>query len=143
MATLDAGHAPWGATRADVQRGPGGQPEGAGGAAAPPLRARTLGLSTEHVSIEHIRSEKRRLGRQVSREKVVLAALVQTRALVVDVAEALDIDERGASRACKGRDPFDVGDVLAIARSGPGGLRLARRLIALLSAQVDAIEFHD
>ena len=66
--------------------------------------------------------------------------MAETHALVLDVADALDVDARAAGRALTGEKPIDVGDVLAIANTGPGGVRLARRLVSLLRDEIDRID---
>ena len=44
--------------------------------------------------------------------------------------------------SCKATNakPIDLGDVLAIANTGPGGVRLARRLLSLLRDEIDRLE---
>lgn len=108
----------------------------------PPPALRAKPLRMDEANIGHIRSLRRRRGRERARRLIVLPAMEQVRALIADVAEAIDIDERAASRTVHGRDPFDFGDALCIAESGPGGLRLARRIAALFSAELDRIESH-
>lgn len=100
-----------------------------------PLRAKPLRLA----DATHVRSDVRREARRESRG-LVLRVMVEARALTVDVADALDIDERNAARALSGDKPIDIGDVLAIARSGPGGARLARRILSALRDAIDASE---
>ena len=97
-----------------------------------------LPITREHLerATAHVRSDARGEGRRRSRE-LVHAALTEARATVLDVAEALSIDERGAARALIGERPVDIGDVLAIARTGAGGVRLARAIMRELELEVE------
>lgn len=107
---------------------------------SPPRRS-ALPLTSEHLATAtaHLRSDTRARWRRESRV-IVARALVEARATVADVAEALSIDDRGAGRALQGERPVDVGDVLALAASGPGGARAARRVLTALRDEVDEIE---
>lgn len=100
-----------------------------------PIRAKTLRLA----DATHVRSEVRREARRESRG-LVLRVMHESKAMTIDVADALDIDERGAARALSGDKPIDIGDIIAIARSGPGGARLARRILSALRDSIDASE---
>ena len=104
-----------------------------------PARAKSLPLSREHLLATHMRSDSRATWRAASR-LIIAEAMRDARALDVDIAGALEIDDRGASRALRGERPIDAGDILAIAASGPGGARLARRIMARMRDAVDAIE---
>lgn len=89
----------------------------------------------------HIRSSARRGGRTLARLQIVGPAMRETRATVLDVAEALDVNERLASRTLRGAQPLEVGDIVAIALAGgPGNIRLARRMAARLVQTIDGIE---
>lgn len=101
--------------------------------AAPP-RAKSLALD-----VAHIRSVTKRDERCESRVLLQEAMRIE-RALVLDLADALDVDERLAARVIRGRHPFDLGDLLALARSGRGGARLARRILAMLGDAVSKLE---
>ncbi len=103
------------------------------------LRAKPLPRVAAFVSMRHIQSETRGPWRSRSRE-LLDQAMHEARAVVLDVADALDVDARNAGRAVSGEKPFDLGDVLALAASGPGGVRLARRLLSLLRDEIDRIE---
>ncbi len=110
-------------------------------AALPQPRAKSLTISQDAVDrhVEHMRSGPRADGRKRSRE-LLRQGLTETRCLACDFAEALDIDERGAGKAITGERPVDIGDLIALGRGGRGCLRTARRLIALLSAELDRVE---
>lgn len=101
-----------------------------------PLRAKPL---PRLVALRHIQSETREPWRRRSRE-LVDVAMVEARASTLDVADALAVDARAAGRALNGEKPIDLGDLLAIAASGPGGQRLARRVISQLRDEMDRIE---
>jgi len=96
-------------------------------------------LRHEDFDVAHIRSASRRGGRRESR-RLLRQAMTETRALVLDLADGLDVDERGARAALQGRRPIDMGDVLAVGATGPGGLRLARRWLALVRDELDRLE---
>lgn len=66
--------------------------------------------------------------------------MAETHCLVLDVADALAVDVRAAGRAVTGEKPIGLGDLLAIANTGPGGVRLARRLMSLLRDEIDRID---
>ena len=102
----------------------------------PPLRAKPLPRS---VTLRHIQSTTREPWRRRSRELLDLA-LVESRACVLDVADALAVDTRAAGRALTGEKPLDLGDLLAIAAGGPGSMRLARRVLSHLRDEMDRIE---
>lgn len=104
-----------------------------------PQRLRAKVLQPEDFDVDHIRSAARRGGRKESR-RLLRKAMGETRALVLDLADGLEVDERGARAALQGRRPIDVGDVLAVGATGPGGLRLARRWLALVRDELDRIE---
>jgi hypothetical protein len=101
-----------------------------------PLRAKPL---PRLVTLRHIQSETREPWRRRSRELLDLA-MIESRACVLDVAEALAVDTRAAGRALTGEKPLDVGDLLALAAAGPGSLRLARRVLSQLRDEIDRIE---
>lgn len=85
-----------------------------------------------------LRSPIKRAKRLRSRE-LVRDAMVSERALVLDFADAVGVDERTARRALaidEKAAPIDLGDVLAMAETGPGGARLALRVVAVFQAEV-------
>lgn len=99
-------------------------------------RSSVLPLTPEHYS--RVRSASRRDGRD--RSRVILKGVMKAeRALTLDVADAFDVDESTARRAIAGAAPVDIGDTLAMAKSGAGGARLARRLLVALLSEVDAL----
>lgn len=99
-----------------------------------PPRAKAL-----RIDCEHVRSSLRKGHRERSRE-LAHEAMESERALIIDLAEWLGIDERLVSRSLRGEAPLDWGDLLAFAASGRGGARLARRVMALLGSEIDRIE---
>ena len=107
--------------------------------APPPHHARAKHLKLGADNVVHLRSAVRKAGRLRSRE-LLRQAFADTRALTVDLADALDVDERNAARALTGEKPLDIGDVLCLASTGPGGSRAARRLLALLRDELDRLE---
>lgn len=85
-----------------------------------------------------LRSPMKRLARRRSRE-LVRVAMVGERALVLDFADAVGVDERTARRALsidEDAAPIDLGDLIAMAEQGPGGARLALRLLAEHQAEI-------
>jgi len=107
----------------------------------PVLRAAALPITSDHV--HRVRSESKRQARKRSRE--LLASAIRTeRATMLDVADALEVNERRVRAAIEISEDagcIDIGDPLAMAKTGPGGLRLARRIYAELIRELDAIEF--
>jgi hypothetical protein len=100
------------------------------------VRAKALPIDDRHVS--RLRSSARQRGRD-RRVEIVGEAMRASRATPLDVADALELSERAARRAVEGGAPVDVGDLFPIAESGPGGLRLARRIVAALTVELDRI----
>ena len=107
-------------------------------ATLPPRRAKALPVA-ELSAVRHIRSETRGPWGTRSRQ-LVAQAMAETHCLVLDVADALAVDVRAAGRAVTGEKPIDLGDLLAVANTGPGGVRLARRIVSLLRDEIDRIE---
>jgi hypothetical protein len=110
------------------------------------LRAKSLSITDKHLKlieaeVAHIRSDGRRVGRVVSR-MALHKAMTQERGLVDDVAKGTGVDERAASRSIVGRLPFDIGDILAVAKAGRASCRLMRVLLSLLRDELDSIESH-
>lgn len=102
---------------------------------AKPIRRTEVQLDT----CLHVRSDVRRDARRDSR-RLVLGAMQDTRGTLLDVAAALDVSERAAGRALSGEHPLDLGDLVALARSGPGGARLARRIVTALRDAIDDVD---
>jgi hypothetical protein len=103
----------------------------------PPPRAKALSL---REPASRLVSAPRKRGRDRARV-LVAEAMLETRATVLDVGDPLGIGERCARRALQLEDaaPIDLGDLIPIAESGPGGLRLVRRILAAFSVELDRI----
>ena len=89
----------------------------------------------------YVVSEAKRAKRLRSRE-LFHNAMSAERAQVLDYAEAVNVNERTARRALKIDEhaaPIDIGDLLAMAETGPGGVRLALRALAELQAEINRI----
>lgn len=104
-----------------------------------PSTRRSRKASPGPTTDEAVRSSLRKGHRERSRE-LAHEAMESERALIIDLAEWLGIDERLVSRSLRGEAPLDWGDLLAFAASGRGGARLARRVMALLGSEIDRIE---
>jgi len=104
----------------------------------PEARAKTLPIRHEVVS--RLVAPPRKRGRDRSRV-LVAEAMTAERATVLDVGDPLGIGERCTRRALQLEDaaPIDIGDLIPIAESGPGGMRLVRRILAAFSVELDRI----
>jgi hypothetical protein len=94
----------------------------------------------------HVEKGARMAARQENRLLIVVPAMRAERAEMNDLAAALDVNKTRAHRIVEVRDghtidPLDVADLPMLAKSGPGGLRLARRILAMVESQIREIEF--
>jgi hypothetical protein len=108
----------------------------------PPAFARPspLPITAEHV--HRVRSKTKRATRKRSRE-LIASAMRAERATPLDFADALEVNERRVRHALEISEDaacIDVGEVLAMAATGAGGARLARRVLSELLREIDSIE---